>query len=140
MYDPNVVAGRIKFYASKKNLSVRQVLLNAELGLNTMSAYKTSMPKADNLAKIADVLGCSVDYLLGRTQFAEMQKAEDIRLEKIASIFQNLPDDESKNLLLRVVEAFELSNRYETESRYIGGIAAKGGNAPIIRKGQKKED
>ena len=25
-----------------------------------------STPKADNLAKIADVLGCSVDYLLGR--------------------------------------------------------------------------
>ena len=26
-----------------------------------------SMPKADNLAKIADYLDCSVDYLLGRT-------------------------------------------------------------------------
>lgn len=140
MYDSNAVAGKIKFYADQKNISVRQVLINAELGLNTMSAYKTSMPKADNLAKIADVLGCSVDYLLGRTQFPEIQKHDDIRLEKIANIFQNLPDDESKNRLLRVVEAFELSNRYETESRYIGGIAAKGGNAPIIRKGQKKED
>lgn len=26
-----------------------------------------SMPKSDNLAKIADFLNCSVDYLLGRT-------------------------------------------------------------------------
>lgn len=42
-----------------------------ELGLNknlisTMQA-RGSMPKADNLAKIADYLEVSVDYLLGRT-------------------------------------------------------------------------
>lgn len=30
-----------------------------------------SMPKAENLAKIADYLGCSVDYLLGRTKTDE---------------------------------------------------------------------
>lgn len=36
------------------------------LGKNTLSNFKTSMPKADNLAKIADYLGVSVDYLLGR--------------------------------------------------------------------------
>ena len=29
--------------------------------------HQPTMPKADNLAKIADYLGCSVDYLLGRT-------------------------------------------------------------------------
>lgn len=109
---------------------------------NAISEWRNGITKSymNKIDQIADYLDCSVDYLLGRTQFSEIQKHDDIRLEKIANIFQNLPDDESKNRLLRVVEAFELSNRYETESRYIGGIAAKGGNAPIIRKGQKKED
>lgn len=39
-----------------------------------MSNMKTSMPKADNLARIADYLDCSVDYLLGRTDVPELQK------------------------------------------------------------------
>lgn len=42
------------------------------LGQNTMANLKTSMPKADNLAKIADYLNCSVDYLLSRTDNPEI--------------------------------------------------------------------
>ena len=43
------------------------MLEDVGLGFNTMSNMKSSMPKADNLAKIADYLEVSVDYLLGRT-------------------------------------------------------------------------
>lgn len=66
MYNSQDVAERIKELAQKKNISVRQVLSDIGLGFNTMSNMKTSMPKSDNLAKIADYLDCSVDYLLGR--------------------------------------------------------------------------
>ena len=133
---------RLEEMLNTRKISKITFLTDLGYSKNAISEWRNGITKSymNKIDQIADYLGCSVDYLLGRTQFAEMQKAEDIRLEKIASIFQNLPDDESKNRLLRVVEAFELSNRYETESRYIGGIAAKGGNAPIIRKGQKKED
>lgn len=67
MYNSANVAEVIKKTAQTNNISVKQVLSEAGLGQNTMSNFKTSMPKADNLAKIADVLCCSVDYLLGRT-------------------------------------------------------------------------
>ena len=43
------------------------MLEDVGLGFNTMSNMKSSMPKADNLAKIADYLEVSTDYLLGRT-------------------------------------------------------------------------
>ena len=66
MYNSQNVAERIKELAQKKNISVKQVLSDIGLGFNTMSNMKTSMPKSDNLAKIADYLDCSVDYLLGR--------------------------------------------------------------------------
>ena len=66
MYNSQDVAERIKELAQKKNISVKQVLSDIGLGFNTMSNMKTSMPKSDNLAKIADYLDCSVDYLLGR--------------------------------------------------------------------------
>lgn len=133
---------RLEEMLNTRKISKITFLTDLGYSKNAISEWRNGITKSymNKIDQIADYLGCSVDYLLGRTQFVEMQKAEDIRLEKIANIFQNLPDDESKNRLLRVVEAFELSNRYETESRYIGGIAAKGGNAPIIRKGQKKED
>lgn len=67
MYVSENVANRIKNLAKIKKISVRQLLADVGLGFNTMANMKTSMPKADNLAKIADYLDCSVDYLLGRT-------------------------------------------------------------------------
>lgn len=67
MYDSNAIADRIREIAKAEKLPMKQVLADAGLGYNTMTTYRTSMPKADNLAKIADRLDCSVDYLLGRT-------------------------------------------------------------------------
>ena len=66
MYNSNNVAERIKELSASKGIPVKRLLVDTGLGKNTMSNFKTSMPKADNLAKIADYLGCSLDYLLGR--------------------------------------------------------------------------
>ena len=74
MYISNNVAERIKLTAKSKGLSVKKVLEDVGLGFNTMSNMKTSMPKADNLARIADYLDCSVDYLLGRTDNPEINR------------------------------------------------------------------
>ena len=74
MYDSNDIADRIRAIAKSKKLSMKQVLADAGLGYNTMTTYRTSMPKADNLAKIADRLDCSVDYLLGRTEKPEVNR------------------------------------------------------------------
>ena len=67
MYQSIDVAERIKQLAKTQGLTVKQVLLDAGLNYNTMSNMRRSMPKADNLARIADVLNCSMDYLMGRT-------------------------------------------------------------------------
>lgn len=74
MYNSSNVAERIKATAKTRNVSIKVVLENVGLGFNTMSNMKTSMPKADNLARIADYLNCSVDYLLGRTDNPEVNK------------------------------------------------------------------
>lgn len=67
MYQSIDVAERIKQLAKTQGLTVKQVLLDAGLNYNTMSNMRRSMLKADNLARIADVLNCSMDYLMGRT-------------------------------------------------------------------------
>lgn len=74
MYNSADAADRIKALSKKRGVSVRKLLTDVGLGFNTMSNMKTSMPKADNLAKIADYLDCSVDYLLGRTDKPEVNK------------------------------------------------------------------
>ena len=67
LYDSADVAARIKTLAKLKKITVKQLLADAGLSYNMITMMRTSMPKADNLAKLADYLDCSVDYLLGRT-------------------------------------------------------------------------
>lgn len=74
MYISSNVADRIKLVAKNKNISVKKLLEDVGLGFNTMANMKASMPKADNLARIADYLDCSVDYLLGRTDNPEINR------------------------------------------------------------------
>lgn len=66
------------------------------IGKNTMANLKTSMPKADTLAKIADYLDCSVDYLLGRTDNPQFVKSS----KKTLIDFQNSNKTVIKTILL----------------------------------------
>lgn len=74
MYISTNISDKIKQLCKSKGVSVKKMLEDVGLGFNMMSCMKTSMPKADNLANIADYLDCSVDYLLGRTTDPESHK------------------------------------------------------------------
>lgn len=76
MYEPNKIAERIKTMAKTKNILISSMLEECRLSKNTISSMLSggSTPKSENLAKIADCLGCSVDYLLGRTDKPEINK------------------------------------------------------------------
>lgn len=69
MYNSHDIALRIKQYAKEKHVVLKEMLNVCELSKNTLSSMLSggSTPKSENLAKIADYLDCSVDYLLGRT-------------------------------------------------------------------------
>ncbi len=74
MYNSTSVSERIKIQAKAHGVTVKKVLEDVGLNYNMMTSMRKSMPKADNLAKIADYLDCSVDYLLGRTENPEVNK------------------------------------------------------------------
>ncbi len=68
MYNSQDLAIRIKSVAKERKKIIKDMLVELELGSNTMSAmYHGKSIAFDSLAKIADYLDCSVDYLLGRT-------------------------------------------------------------------------
>lgn len=75
MYNSHNLAIAIKQRASDKKIALKQMLVDCQLGSNTMSAlYHGKSIAFDSLARIADYLDCSVDYLLGRIDNPEIQK------------------------------------------------------------------
>ena len=75
MYKSLNIAEMIKSRAKEKNISLKTMLSDLSLVSNTMSNMRHDrMIAADSLARIADYLDCSVDYLLGRTDKPEVNR------------------------------------------------------------------
>lgn len=67
LYNSPDVANLIKKYAKHQKIPLKSLLEDCGLGSNTFSHMLHGRSIAfDSLAKIADYLDCSVDYLLGR--------------------------------------------------------------------------
>ena len=75
MYNSYNIAENIKTIAKNKKIIIKNMLKECNLGRNTLShLYDGNMIAADSLAKIADYLDVSVDYLLGRTDKPDSHK------------------------------------------------------------------
>lgn len=69
MYITQDVVDRVKSILKQKNFTLKAMLLDCDLNVNTISEFaKGKQMSCISLAKIADYLDCSVDYLLGRTE------------------------------------------------------------------------
>jgi Predicted transcriptional regulators len=58
---------RIKEISKARGMSLQSVAKSAGLSQNMIYQYKTVNPKTETLRTLANVLGVSVDYLLGNT-------------------------------------------------------------------------
>lgn len=75
MYINQEMANRIKSRAKIQKIAMKTMLSDLELGINLISHLaKGQNITAINLARIADYLDCSVDYLLGRTDNPKINK------------------------------------------------------------------
>lgn len=96
------VLDRIKELAKRRGLSLVEV--NDKAGLGKMSIYhwKSREPSAQSLQKVADVLGVTTDYLLGKTASNNQpadhqpQKYQDLDDKNTVMLYggQALTDDE----------------------------------------------
>lgn len=79
MYESQLLAKQIKDYAEIKKITLKSLFERCGMGRNSMAHLKGGKALAhDSLAKIADELDCSVDYLLGRTEDPLSHKANNI--------------------------------------------------------------
>jgi len=75
MYNAQETKNRIKDLCKSRKVSMDMLLTGCDLGVNAIRQINDKKGMASySLAKIADYLDCSVDYLLGRTENPEINK------------------------------------------------------------------
>ena len=78
MNNSQEVANLIKALTKSKKIAIGKMLSDCSLSVNTLSSMQAGgyYPRLEALAKIADYLDCSVDYLLGRTDDPQSHRKE----------------------------------------------------------------
>lgn len=73
---------RIKEVAKARGMNLKTVAKNAGLSENALYRYNQGVePKYPTLKAVADVLGVSVDYLLGNTDEMHSNKKDDMPVD-----------------------------------------------------------
>ena len=77
MYITSDIAKRIKLRSKTQKISIKDMLAACDMNINAISEFgKGKQLSCISLAKIADFLDCSVDYLLGRTDDQQSHRKE----------------------------------------------------------------
>ena len=76
MNNSQEIAEKIRKIAKQQGKSITEMLKFCGLSKNALSSMQAgNLPRIENLAKIADFLGVSVDFLIGRTESSEKLRA-----------------------------------------------------------------
>lgn len=65
------ICERIKTICNERGLSMYRIEKDCGFGNGSIMKWERSSPKVENVIKLADYFGISVDYLLGRERVAE---------------------------------------------------------------------
>ena len=68
---------RIKKTAKERGISLTALSVKSGLGEKTIYKWKEKEPSVNRIKAVADVLGVSVDYLLGNTDDMHVNKKDD---------------------------------------------------------------
>ncbi|MGO2722987.1 MAG: helix-turn-helix domain-containing protein [Lactobacillus sp.] len=85
---------RVKETAKKRGWSLQETAQKAGLGINSIYAWKNKTPSVDRIKSVADVLGVTVDYLLGTGNTPDWATQKDV-----TDLKQYLEDDAAQNSL-----------------------------------------
>ena len=109
---------RIKKTAKERGISLTALSVKSGLGEKTIYKWKEKEPSANRIKAVADVLGVSVDYLLGNTDDMHANKKDESTVDLIAAHWgidlDNLSKEEKAIVMSRardyvkgLVDAFE---------------------------------
>lgn len=102
---------KIKTIAKKRGYSIAEVERKAGVSTNYLYQWKTREPSPKSLSAVADVLGVSVDYLLGKSD-EEISEHNSPKLDiedaiDSSRMYQGRPIDESqKEVMKKLLKAY----------------------------------
>lgn len=116
MYSAQKLKDQIKIIAAQKNILIKQLMSNCDLNINTLSQMTDKKGlSCFSLAKIADCLDCSVDYLLGREKQNNSISTGDVNNSVVGSINSavNIGSDLSdiEKELIKVCRKLDMKNQ-----------------------------
>lgn len=124
MYNIQFVIDRIQKAISEKGFSQIQVLKKVGINKNAITSMGEKKGMGSfQLAKIADELDCSTDYLLGRTDVPDMNRRSGLseEEEKLLFMFRELTRDDRIKAFDRVKVLYDdemkARKQYEEEIR-----------------------
>lgn len=82
---------RIKTIAYKRSMTIKDLSIKAGIGPKTISNWRDRNPQTETLQKVADVLGVSVDYLLGNTDDMHANKKANTSSDDLKEYFDEHP-------------------------------------------------
>lgn len=137
MYDVQNIAFEIKKKAKEKNITIKQLLENCQLNINTISELsKGKQISYLNFAKIADYLDCSVDYLLGRTDnpnitsetYKNVNEIQTIGKDEAQATVNQMtkPQDEMTTELLKAFQSMDFVDKIEIMNAVLEKTKMKG--------------
>lgn len=111
MYNNQEIASKIKQTAKDKKISIKQLLEKCDLNVNYISQFANGRDMTvGNLYSIANYLGVSVDYLLGRadsSQAVTQINTGDVGDHSSVNVNKTPEDDE----LLAMIKSLNLLER-----------------------------
>lgn len=125
-YTVETIINRIQNACAKNDVTINKMGIESGAGKSAVDNIKKgSMPASDKLAKMADYLHCSVDYLLGREEQPKVSYStqEKARLnddeEKLLEIYRGLTETQ-KALVLDRAQGFSDLNEAEAKKDNVG--------------------
>jgi len=116
MRNSQEVATAIKTLAKEKNIAVGKMLSECGLSKNALSTMQSGgyLPRTESLAKIADYLDCSVDFLIGRVKQKHIPAGigrDDEKKDRLISNYEKL-NAEGQEKLVEYSDDLVATNRY----------------------------
>ena len=102
---------RIKFLADKQGKNLKTVATDLGFSENALYKWKNQSPTTENLSKVADYFGVSLDYLVGRKEESLYTETDLAQMVDNAMSFDGQPINEHDK---EVIMAF-LKGKYGIE-------------------------
>ena len=104
MYNSQNLVENIKAIAKSKNILVKEMLTDCDLNVNALNQMSDKKGISSfSLAKIADYLDVSIDYLLGRTCISEIEQIDSMT-QILIKHFNKLSPQDKIDFLNMIVE------------------------------------